>query len=66
MTLKEYFKDVDKNKMVIIQMIAQNGKVLFPMGYEPIKVKEIVSKELLSREFREDKEEDDCIEIWVW
>jgi len=64
MTLQDYLKD-NKDKMVVIQMIANNGRVLFPMGYEPIKVKTIVSKELLNREFREAKEEDDCIEIWV-
>ena len=64
MTLQDYLKD-NKSKNVVIQMIANNGRVLFPMGYEPIKVSKIVSKELLNREFREASEEDDCIEIWV-
>lgn len=65
MTLKDYLIEVDKGKKVVIQMISKNGRVLFPMGYEPIKIRTIVSKELLNREFREAKEEDDCIEIWV-
>ncbi len=64
MTLKEYLKTKEnKSKDIAILMIGKNGKVI-SIEYKKSEIKDI-SKELLSREYMESTEEEDCMEVWV-
>lgn len=63
MTLREYL-DENKSKKDIVVLMFDKKNTIITNEYKRSEIK-TMSKELLSKEYMDSNEEDDCIEIWV-